>query len=329
MPRLKVHSILPSSGSSLRGAVIAILAVTSVGAPDQADARPVRIDFANDLDEFVNQGSYWPSTGIGADSPNKFDAAAIGIGTTPASLEWAGDVTITNGDAVPPGDPDYAPSYTRSVAASGANVGGTAYSGICTYNNGIFALTTADVCGAAADPLGVVFSVTGGVEILTSAEPFATDTGAFSYARGLTPGLDAPPADPLELFNEALPTLRLSWNRVSTATDLDALFSLQALIYFLEGGDFDVEFRYGGSETALPPASFAPNVSIAGVATGFTGPLAVNTTYSFSFRDGVLLGSDPGPDPDPVEVPEPGTWALMLLGLGGMAWKRKGARRAG
>lgn len=136
--------------------------------------------------------------------------------------------------------------------------------------------------------------------------------GEIMYARGVAD----PQADGSGNFDlaEAVGALQVSWAGVLDSSGNRRF--LQMLLYDQGSGNFDLRLRYGLSDGD----SYALGSAVAGFNLGsnvvnITGPLVTTTDYFYRFRDGQLQTS--------TSVPEPGTLALLGLGLFGVAGRRR------
>lgn len=118
-----------------------------------------------------------------------------------------------------------------------------------------------------------------------------------------------PPFDP-DTQDTAPLAMRITWyNLLDSNSDQ---VQVQALFVQTPGaaGNFDLELNYGPLfPTQIPSAA---GFLLNGVSYVVPGALDGSVDYTLSFRDGVFqTGTNP-----PTTVPEPGTWVLMLTGLG-------------
>lgn len=268
------------SGFLVAALVVALLPIGT------AEARRVAVDFSG---SFESQGSDWQF-------PSTFYA--------PSDLPTTGTLGFTY----------------QGFSGTDLNIGGATFTGFCMFEDGAFSLTQAG--GGCSDTGSALFNLVGGLDLVGSEiadNPFAI--GAMSISHGYSADylVDAEPgeADPYAI-DDAVTSLRFTWYDMADAATPDTpQYRLQAYIYFLGDGDFGLDLRYEGASFA----GAAQSITFGGE-TLFSSesPLAELNNYFFCFSGGALAACDSGePPPPPTGVPEPGTGALVLAGLLGLA----------
>lgn len=232
-------------------------------ATDLAQARPTRIDFGSDPDDFVLTGALWPDAFLdGVDLTNN--------GTTSGALPF--DLLI----------------------------GTTSYTNYCMVENGFVQFSTiANPCApGAADPLAV-FTVLGDAW-LSVFDGSATTLGTTSVSLDGVVDRNLDGGD-FELA-DAQDAVRFLWNAV-TLEPGGVEFTFQMLLFDLGAGNFDVEFNYGSPGDFLAAYNVGQQritTHDGGELLLGQQPFLSATNYDFSFRNGVL---GEGPDPTPVPEP--------------------------
>jgi hypothetical protein len=312
---------MTTTASSLRLGIVGLAAVWACALPQAASAGFLRINFAQAFDF----GEDW--TGAFDDDLN------ISAGEVFTSDLAPGGQPFSLGSA---GGPSFAGTANPNPFADGLNVGGTTYTSFCFSKNGAVGLGTSSGCSL--DPtVSPLFSVLGGDWNYFPSSGAPTPS-SISVALGLVDrdfGVDG-----TYDAATAVPALRIFWNGVvdgpQPPDDTPPLGGLefQAIFFDLGGGDFDVEFNYrelydtGIQRISTPDGLGGFNSLFFGVdADRLSG---LRTEPYFQFRDGVFsLSSTQPPDPDPTEVPEPGTLWLLAAGAALLLLSRRGvARRA-
>jgi hypothetical protein len=268
-------------------------------------AGPLRINFGGDTD---------PTDATEFDWGGSFDDQIdVSNGTFQGTLFPFPSPGLTTQDIAGP------PTETADAFNDGLLIGGISYNSFCIAEQGRVWFTAGGACGDFNNPDAALFSVLGLGALDYTFNPDTPPTDGLSPSVSVSLGMEDRDLDGggLDLAN-ADPVLRVFWRQLSTGDATIPLIDVQALFHDLGGGNFDVEFLYGGDYTSLGAiqAISAPGI------TGYSGTPALTgaaTDPFFSFRGGLLTiggGGDP-PDP-PVPVPEPTTLSLLLVGALGL-----------
>lgn len=267
------------------------LLVSLVFAPT-VEARRIAVDF--DAGDFSTQGSAWVFT-------NPFD---------PSALPASGSLEFTVG----------------SFGSSPLSIGSTSFTGYCMFEDGAFSFTQAGAsCNDSGNALFNVLpadlqalaalSVSGPGAVFASqgyaANAFSEDDSGATYSE-----------------SDAVASLRFSWIDMApsyTNGEPDGpAYSMQAFIYFLGNGDFELDLRYGIEEFGNPNPLFPPvtqSIFANGAALySNNDPIQAGANYFFRFTGGQMeLVDVPGAPNPPTPVPEPGALVLMMAGLASLA----------
>jgi MYXO-CTERM domain-containing protein len=269
----------PVSGLLVASLAVALLPIGT------AEARRVAVDFGG---SFPSQGSDWQF-------PSTFYA--------PSDLPTTGTLGFTY----------------QGFSGTDLNIGGATFTGFCMFEDGAFSLTQSG--GGCSDSGSALFNLAAGLDLVgsdTADNPFATGAMFVSHGYSADYLIDAEPgeADPYAL-EDAVTSLRFTWYDMANAATPDTpQYQLQAYIYFLGGGDFGLDLRYGGG----PFTGATQSISFNGESlySSESPPVELNN-YFFCFSGGALADCPSGEDPPPTGVPEPATGALLLAGLLGLA----------
>jgi hypothetical protein len=240
-----------------------------------------------------------------------------------------------SGNAFPLGDShdvDVDPNLSAGPIALpfSLNVDGTSYTSFFLNENGAITF-------GSALPAGVFTSVTNladlGVPVIA---PFYADlqsAPADGDDANIIPGqvfYSSGEADPLKdssgnySLAETVPTLRVTWFDVTSASDATAHVFTQLYLYSLGGGDFDFRFAYGDPDFAGGGVTPSLDAQIGFVLGSDSASLAAPSPLTgdafFSFRGGALVGT-------PTSVPEPPATWLATFGLIALASWGVGRRR--
>lgn len=273
-----------------------ILAAALVALPLSVEARRIQVDFGPE--SFPGSGAGWPGR-EGAGSPGSFDDQ-IDVSSGPYS-----DSMLFTSQYIDSGN------VLGTYSSSPLLVNGSLYDSILINEDGSFSFFSSEIGAQSVDPFFSLFNK----DLVSDPSQPATSPGSVSYTHGFAMGITGAAPDP----DTAVAGIRLYWNNLLAADDPDGFpYEMQAYIYFLGNGDFDLDFRYGegdwansvGAQTIR--AGDAPLYSNANDLAATTDTLS----YFFSFRNGVLQG---GTDPEPpVGVPEPATGTLLIAGIAGL-----------
>jgi hypothetical protein len=279
-------------GYSLRGLLLVAISALPLAA---AEARPVRVDF--DAPDFSTRGSDW-----------LFNSTTL---YGPSALPGTGSLLFSYG----------------GFSSTSLNVGGSLFTGFCVFEDGAFSLTQAG--GSCGDAGNATFNAMPIDVTARDADQFSESGTIFS-----TIGYAADNLDPGEVgsgapydINDSVSALRFTWQEmaggyVDSNSPDGTSYSLQAYIYFLGNGDFDLDLRYGTDDANDLFPALTRSFTLGGT-TLFSSSDAIveGGDYFYRFRNGVLTpGGGGGP---PTGVPEPSTWALMLVGVLMLAWSRR------
>lgn len=296
-----------STSGTFAGITAALLTLVF---PLPAMAKRIAVDF--EPAAFAREGSGWVfSTGI------LYDQAAVDAGANRSMLfSLAGSYDPDQSD---PSNPDVNFAFDQNAAL---RVGGSDYSFVCMFANLSFSFSQSGSCGTAGDPSFSLLPIDG-LSVINTTN--AATGGSVSSFEGFSVGIPAEGqpdfAAPYDI-NAAVPTMRLWWNDLAASYDefgnpVGPSYSVQTFIYFLGGGNFDLDVRYGiEGDTGFPGVERAFVVDGQTIFSS-TNPALEDGDYFYRFRGGLLQGG--GTPPPPTNVPEPGSLALMLAGLTGLA----------
>jgi hypothetical protein len=186
-----------------------------------------------------------------------------------------------------------------------ANFGSGSFSGLYIYTNGLVSFGSEIAGGADLSSLASI-----GTNVFTAGYSPTMALSSFRVATGLSN---------VEFINR--PVIRINYIASVDATD----HATQIDIYDLGGGEFVLQYDYGGTGTTADIASNAY------VGYNFLGASGLQIS---SPRARVQAASQPGNNDFrfflPGVTPEPATWAMMLTGFGltglGLRRRRRNAR---
>lgn len=264
-----------------------LVSLALLALPFTAQAKRVQVDFGPE--SFPSSGAGWP----GFDGASFDDQVDVASGPHSGSMLFATQYEDSG-------------SILGTYTSSPLLVNGSVYDSIRIYEDGGFSFFDSALGPQSVDPFFSVY----GADLVSDPTAFATSPGSVSYTIGFSMGLAGGTPD----ASAALPGIRLYWNNLPLATDGNQTQDFQAYIYFLGGGDFDLDFRYGAGDWSASAGTQSINVAGSQIYSNASA-IVEEADYFFSFRNGVLQGGGTDPDP-PVGVPEPGTGALLIAGLG-------------
>lgn len=274
-----------------------LLAATALSLlPMAAEARKTAVDFPTG-GEFANEGSSW-------EFPTTFYA--------PSQFPVSGSLEFT----------------FEAFSGSALNIGGSSFTGFCMFEDGAFSLTQSG--GGCSDASNALFSGLAGLDLVASdsaTDPFAPGAVFISHGYSADRLVSGEPGEaaPYDLA-DARTALRFSWiDMALQAPDAPPAYSMQAFIYFLGDGDFQLDLRYAGASFEGASQLFSVNGNSL---FSSSEPLLEGNDYFFCFTGGALAGC--GTEPPPTNVPEPGPFVLLAAGLLSLAlaYRRKLRRSA-
>lgn len=273
-----------------------ILAAMLVTVPLSVEARRIQVDFGPE--SFPGSGAGWPGR-EGAGGPGSFDDQ-IDVSTGPYT-----DSILFTTQYIDSGN------VLGTYSSSELLVNGSLYDSILINEDGSFSLFSSAIGAQSIDPYFSLFNR----DLVSDPSAPATSPGSVSYTHGFAMGITGAAPDP----DTAVAGIRLYWNNLLAADDPDGFpFEMQAYIYFLGNGDFDLDFRYGQGDWTDSVGAQAIRVADTSIFSNSSDLVETTDTisYFFSFRNGVLQG---GTDPEPpVGVPEPATGTLIIAGIAGL-----------
>lgn len=278
--------------------------------PMAAMAKRIAVDF--EPAAFAREGSGWVfSTGI------LYDQAAVDAGANRSmAFSLSGSYDPDQSD---PSNPDVNFAFNQNTPL---RVGGSDYSFVCMFANLSFSFSQSGSCGTAGDPSFSLLPIDG-LSVINTTN--AATGGSVSSFEGFSVGIPAegqPDFTAPYDINAAVPTMRLWWNDLAASYDesgnpVGPSYSVQTFIYFLGGGNFDLDVRYGiEGDTGFPGVERSFVVDGQTIFSS-TNPAQEDGDYFYRFRSGLLQGG--GTPPPPNNVPEPGSLSLMLVGLASLA----------
>jgi hypothetical protein len=244
-----------------------------------AMARTIRVDINSTPETYEGNGQFWPNT----DGAIKANQSVEG--TLPFAIDFGSGNVQT----------------------------------FCLHQDGFVAFSSC----SSIDPATVIRPLAADWQ----SDPAADDIFEFGAVTFSTGQLD--PEPPFVPLLDAPRAIRFHWTEVCTLSpcppdpnspDLNLQYSFQAILIDVDGdagGDFDIEFNYGG---AIPAGTGAIGLVLGDNVRTIAGGVDNDESFDFRFRNGALV--DGG-----TAVPEPGTMPLIALSLLTLyAIRRRGMR---